>query len=110
MVVGIVAKNGILMFNTVCDHLSAGESLIEALVSSGQQRLRPVLMTSLAAILGLLPLAIAIGEGAQPIQPPAISVIGGLVLAIGRDAEVVRGHVTTRSAHAAPDAWSGGDR
>ncbi len=82
MVVGIVAKNGILMLDTVGEHLSAGESLIEALVSSGQRRLRPVLMTSLAAILGMLPLAIAIGEGAQLLQPLAISVIGGLLLAL----------------------------
>lgn len=82
MVVGIVAKNGILMLNAVCDYFSAGESLIEAFVSSDQRRLRPVLTISLAAILGMLPLAIGIGEGAQLLQPLAISVIGGLVLAL----------------------------
>ncbi len=82
MVVGIVAKNGILMLDTVEDHLAAGDSLEEALVVSGRRRLRPVLMTSLAAILGMLPLALAIGEGSQLLQPLAIAVIGGLAVAL----------------------------
>jgi CzcA family heavy metal efflux pump len=82
MVVGIVAKNGILMLDAVEDHLAAGDTLREALLRSGRRRFRPVLMTSLAAILGMLPLALAIGSGAELLQPLAIAVIGGLAVAL----------------------------
>jgi CzcA family heavy metal efflux pump len=82
MVVGIVAKNGILMLDAVEDHLKAGDTLQEALLRSGRRRFRPVLMTSLAAILGMLPLALALGSGAQLLQPLAIAVIGGLAVAL----------------------------
>jgi multidrug efflux pump subunit AcrB len=82
MVVGIVAKNGILMLDAVEDHLAAGDTLREALLRSGRRRFRPVLMTSLAAILGMLPLALAIGAGAELLQPLAIAVIGGLAVAL----------------------------
>lgn len=82
MVVGIVAKNGILMLDAVEDHLAAGETLSAALVQSGRRRFRPVLMTSLAAILGMLPLALALGSGAELLQPLAVSVIGGLAVAL----------------------------
>jgi hydrophobe/amphiphile efflux-1 (HAE1) family protein len=82
MVVGIVAKNGILMLDAVEEHLAAGDSLREALLRSGRRRFRPVLMTSLAAILGMLPLALAIGSGAELLQPLAIAVIGGLAVAL----------------------------
>ncbi len=82
MVVGIVAKNGILMLDAVEEHLADGEDLQTALLNSGRRRFRPVLMTSLAAILGMLPLALAIGLGAELLQPLAIAVIGGLVVAL----------------------------
>ena len=82
MVVGIVAKNGILMLDTVEENLEKSESLTEALIISGRRRFRPVLMTSLAAILGMLPLALAIGEGSELLQPLAIAVIGGLIFAL----------------------------
>lgn len=82
MVVGIVAKNGILMLDAVEEHLAAGDTLREALLRSGRRRFRPVLMTSLAAILGMLPLALAIGSGAELLQPLAIAVIGGLAVAL----------------------------
>ncbi|MDT4898907.1 MAG: hypothetical protein QOH25_3984 [Acidobacteriota bacterium] len=82
MVVGIVAKNGILMLDAVEDHLAAGDTLREALLRSGRRRFRPVLMTSLAAILGMLPLALALGSGAELLQPLAIAVIGGLAVAL----------------------------
>ncbi|MDQ1728736.1 MAG: hypothetical protein QOD33_861 [Pyrinomonadaceae bacterium] len=82
MVVGIVAKNGILMLDAVADHLAAGDTLREALLRSGRRRFRPVLMTSLAAILGMLPLALALGSGAELLQPLAIAVIGGLAVAL----------------------------
>jgi CzcA family heavy metal efflux pump len=82
MIVGIVSKNGILMLDTVEDHLRAGEDLTTALRSSGRRRFRPVLMTSLAAMLGMLPLALALGSGAELLQPLAICVIGGLLFAL----------------------------
>ncbi|MFN2530229.1 MAG: efflux RND transporter permease subunit [Pyrinomonadaceae bacterium] len=82
MVVGIVAKNGILMLDAVEDHLNAGDTLRQALLRSGRRRFRPVLMTSLAAILGMLPLALALGAGAELLQPLAIAVIGGLTIAL----------------------------
>ncbi|HEY4423561.1 MAG TPA: efflux RND transporter permease subunit [Pyrinomonadaceae bacterium] len=83
MIVGIVAKNGILMLDAVEEHLATGEPLREALLRSGRRRFRPVLMTSLAAMLGMLPLALAIGAGSELLQPLAIAVIGGLTIALG---------------------------
>jgi CzcA family heavy metal efflux pump len=82
MIVGIVAKNGILMLDAVEDHLAAGDTLRQALLRSGRRRFRPVLMTSLAAMLGMLPLALAIGAGSELLQPLAIAVIGGLTMAL----------------------------
>ncbi len=80
--VGIVAKNGILMLDFV-EHLRAeGLSLEEALVRSGHRRLRPVLMTSMAAALGMLPLAWGIGSGADMLKPLAIAVIGALCISV----------------------------
>jgi CzcA family heavy metal efflux pump len=83
MIVGIVAKNGILMLDAVEEHLHAGDNLRQALLRSGRRRFRPVLMTSLAAMLGMLPLALAIGAGSELLQPLAIAVIGGLTMALG---------------------------
>jgi multidrug efflux pump subunit AcrB len=80
--VGIVAKNGILMLDFV-EHLRArGYTLLEALVQSGRRRLRPVLMTSLATFLGLLPLAYGVGAGADMLRPLAIAVIGALLISL----------------------------
>jgi CzcA family heavy metal efflux pump len=80
--VGIVAKNGILMLDRV-EHLRAeGLSLEEALVRSGHRRLRPVLMTSMAAAFGMLPLAWGIGSGADMLRPLAIAVIGALCISV----------------------------
>lgn len=82
MVVGIVAKNGILMFDAVEENLEKTNNLTEVLIASGRRRFRPVLMTSLAAILGMLPLALALGAGSELLQPLAIAVIGGLSVAL----------------------------
>jgi multidrug efflux pump subunit AcrB len=80
--VGIVAKNGILMLDFV-EHLVAdGRPLQEALVQSGRRRLRPVLMTSLAAALGMLPLAYGVGSGADMLKPLAVAVIGALSMSV----------------------------
>jgi len=80
--VGIVAKNGILMLDYVDHLLQKGISMEEALVQSGRRRLRPVLMTSLAAALGMLPLAYGVGSGADMLRPLAISVIGALCISV----------------------------
>jgi len=80
--VGIVAKNGILMLDFVKHLRSEGFDLAEALVRSGRRRLRPVLMTSMAAALGMLPLAYGIGSGADMLKPLAIAVIGALFISV----------------------------
>jgi multidrug efflux pump subunit AcrB len=80
--IGIVAKNGILMLDFVKHLRVEGFDLAEALVRSGRRRLRPVLMTSLAAALGMLPLAYGIGAGADMLKPLAIAVIGSLCISV----------------------------
>jgi len=80
--IGIVAKNGILMLDFVKHLQSEGCDLVEALVRSGRRRLRPVLMTSMAAALGMLPLAYGIGSGADMLKPLAIAVIGALCISV----------------------------
>jgi len=82
LLIALSAKNGILMLDAVEDHLAAGDNLREALLRSGRRRFRPVLMTSLAAMLGMLPLALAFGAGSELLQPLAIGVIGGLTIAL----------------------------
>ena len=83
MVIGIVAKNGILLLDAEQKNADAHESLLDSVVHAGRRRLRPILMTALAAVTGMLPLAFAIGAGSQMLQPLAIAVIGGLVLSLG---------------------------
>jgi multidrug efflux pump subunit AcrB len=80
--VGIVAKNGILMLDYVERLLAEGSGLEDALVRSGRRRLRPVLMTSMAAAFGMLPLAYGIGSGADMLKPLAIAVIGALCISV----------------------------
>jgi CzcA family heavy metal efflux pump len=78
MVVGIVHKNGILMLDSEKHFSELGCPLREAIFQAGRRRLRPILMTALATIFGMLPLALAIGSGAEILQPLAIAVIGGV--------------------------------
>ena len=80
--VGIVAKNGILMLDAVGHHMADGLGLEEALVRSGHRRLRPILMTSLATVLAMLPLAWGIGHGADMLRPLAIGIIGALAISM----------------------------
>jgi len=80
--VGIVAKNGILMLDFVNHLRGEGLSLEEALVHSGHRRLRPVLMTSMAAALGMFPLAWSSSSGAGMLKPLAIAVIGALCISV----------------------------
>jgi len=78
---GIVHKNGLLMLDSVKHLRAGGLALNEALVQSGQRRLRPVLMTSLAAALGMLPLAWGVGS-ADMLRPLAIAVIGAVCVSV----------------------------
>ena len=82
MVVGIVAKNGILLLDANDKYRKEGMSLEEAIVHAGRRRLRPIVMTALAAVAGMLPLALAIGAGSQMLQPLAIAVIGGILISM----------------------------
>ncbi|HYV38921.1 MAG TPA: efflux RND transporter permease subunit, partial [Gemmataceae bacterium] len=78
LLIGLDMKNGILLVEYIQQLRHEGMELRPALLLAGRTRFRPILMTSLAAILGLLPLAFGIGPGAQMQQPLAIMVIGGL--------------------------------
>jgi multidrug efflux pump subunit AcrB len=78
MVIGIVAKNGILLLDADERFRAAGASAREAMIHAAQRRLRPIVMTAIAAVCGMLPLAFALGAGSQMLQPLAIAVIGGL--------------------------------
>jgi CzcA family heavy metal efflux pump len=78
MVIGIVAKNGILLLDADERFRSEGATAREAMLHAAQRRLRPIVMTALATVCGMLPLAFALGAGSQMLQPLAIAVIGGL--------------------------------
>ena len=82
MVVGIVAKNGILLLDADERFRHEGQSAHAAMMMAAQRRLRPILMTAVAAVTGMLPLALALGAGSQMLQPLAIAVIGGLALSM----------------------------
>ena len=82
MVIGIVAKNGILLLDADEHARAAGASAREAMVQAAQRRLRPIVMTAVAAMCGMLPLAFALGAGSQMLQPLAIAVIGGLIVSV----------------------------
>jgi multidrug efflux pump subunit AcrB len=82
MVIGIVAKNGILLLDADERFRAEGASARDAMLLAAQRRLRPILMTAVAAIFGMLPLALAIGAGSQMLQPLAIAVIGGLLISM----------------------------
>jgi len=79
MVIGIIAKNGILLLDAEHRFRDLNFSLDDAMIQAGRRRLRPIVMTALATITGMLPLALAIGAGSQMLQPLAIAVIGGLL-------------------------------
>jgi multidrug efflux pump subunit AcrB len=74
-----VVKNGIILFEYY-EKLHGTMSVTEALVQAGRIRLRPILMTTLCTLFGLLPLALGIGSGAELQKPLAIAVIGGLMV------------------------------
>lgn len=79
MLIGIVVKNGILLVDYTNQLRARGMPRDEALLTAGPTRLRPILMTTLAAVLGMLPLALGIGSGSEMYVPLATVVIGGLI-------------------------------
>jgi multidrug efflux pump subunit AcrB len=96
MVIGIVAKNGILLLDADekfrasaelelaenPDAFAGRDMAREAMLHAAQRRLRPIVMTAIAAVCGMLPLAFALGAGSQMLQPLAIAVIGGLLISV----------------------------
>jgi CzcA family heavy metal efflux pump len=82
MVVGIVAKNGILLLDADEKIRLTGASAETAMLQASRRRLRPIVMTALATMAGMLPLAFALGAGSQMLQPLAIAVIGGILISM----------------------------
>ena len=80
MLIGIVVKNGIVLIDYTMLCRERGMAVLGAVVTAGRRRLRPVLMTTLTTILGMVPMAISNGEGAEMWRPLGISVIGGLTV------------------------------
>jgi multidrug efflux pump subunit AcrB len=106
MVVGIVAKNGILLLDADEKLRATGTGAREAMQQAAHRRLRPILMTAIAAICGMLPLAFALGAGSQMLQPLAIAVIGGVLISVALSLIVtpVIYFYLTRERHIAPAA------
>jgi CzcA family heavy metal efflux pump len=82
MVIGIVAKNGILLMDADEKYRREGATASEAMRHAAQRRLRPIVMTAIAAVAGMAPLAFALGAGSQMLQPLAIAVIGGVTVSM----------------------------
>ena len=78
MLIGIVVKNGIVLIDYISLNRERGMSIRRAVVDGGKSRLRPVVMTSLTTILGMVPMALGSGEGSEMWRPMGIAVIGGL--------------------------------
>jgi len=102
--IGVVAKNGILMLDSAHQLKLPSRTLEDSLIESGRRRLRPVLMTSMAAALGLLPLAYGIGAGSDMLKPLAIAVIGALILS------VLLSLVATPTVYFVTQRWAGNSR
>jgi multidrug efflux pump subunit AcrB len=82
MVIGIVQKNGILLLDSEQHFSEQGMALNDAVFHAGRRRLRPIVMTALATMFGMLPLALGVGSGAQLLQPLAIAVLGGVAISM----------------------------
>ena len=80
MLIGIVVKNGIVLIDYTILCRERGQSVLNAVVTAGKSRLRPVLMTTATTILGMIPMAVSTGQGAEMWSPMAIAVIGGLAV------------------------------
>jgi len=82
MVIGIVAKNGILLLDAEHRFRDLGFSAQDSMIQAGRRRLRPIAMTALATVAGMLPLAFGIGSGSAMLKPLAITVVGGILSSI----------------------------
>jgi CzcA family heavy metal efflux pump len=82
MLVGIVVNNAIVLVEYIELMRRRGLALIEAIVEAGRLRLRPILMTTLTTVIGMMPLAIGIGEGAEMLQPLAVAIVSGLTFSM----------------------------
>ena len=80
MLIGIVVKNGIVLIDYTILCRERGMSVLNAVVTAGRSRLRPVIMTTATTILGMIPMAVSTGQGAEMWSPMAIAVIGGLTV------------------------------
>jgi len=80
LLVGLVTKNAIILIDKVNQLREEGVAKREALIEGARSRLRPIIMTTLCTLFGFLPLAVAMGEGAEVRAPMAITVIGGLLV------------------------------
>jgi len=82
VLVGIVTKNGILIVEFANQKLEQGQSVIAAVQEAATQRLRPILMTSLATALGVTPIALALGDASTSRIPMGVAIIGGLIFSL----------------------------
>lgn len=80
MLVGIVVKNGIVLIDYINLNRERGDRIFESVISAGKSRLRPVLMTTTTTILGMVPMAMGLGEGSEMWQPMGVAIIGGLTV------------------------------
>ena len=103
---GVATANSILVVSFAKDELARGRAPLEAALDAGFSRFRPVLMTALAMIIGMVPMALGLGEGGEQNAPLGRAVIGGLTLGDGRDAVLRAGGVRA----APPQAAHAGDR
>jgi len=81
MLIGLVTKNGILLVEFANQRKDAGLSVFDASIDAARSRFRPILMTNLSTVLGILPIALALGAGAESRVSMGIAVIGGLIVA-----------------------------
>jgi multidrug efflux pump subunit AcrB len=81
MSIGVATSNSILMITFANEQLRQGKTALDAAIAAGHTRLRPVLMTALAMIIGMVPMALGLGEGGEQNAPLGRAVIGGLLLA-----------------------------
>jgi len=109
--VGIVTKNGILIVEFANQRKSQGLAKDDAVIDAAAQRFRPILMTSLATVFGVLPIALALGAAAQSRVPMGTVIIGGLLFSLGLTLYVIpalytylSAHKTRLAAHLGPDA------
>jgi multidrug efflux pump subunit AcrB len=105
MSIGVATANSILMVTFANDRRREGDGAVEAAAAAGRTRLRPVLMTAAAMIIGMLPMSLGLGEGGEQNAPLGRAVIGGLLVATGATLLVVpviysllRGKAPTRLA------------